>query len=821
MRLEHSAVRAAVGLLCGLCLLALSSCATDTDSTAVTVVPALPHARVIEPFDANWLFTTGDPAHAQDTTFDDGSWRQLDVPHDWSIEGPVDEKNPTGKSGAFLPEGVGWYRKYLPPLDGTRRYFIEFDGVMANSDVWINGFHLGHRPYGYVSFYYELTGHLNLGQGTENVIAVRCDNSQQPAARWYTGAGIYRHVRLVTESPVHLATWGTYVTTPTITADSATVHVQNTVINESDGAGDLSVHTIILDPDGLSVADATTKPRHIHAGNSFTYQQDIDVPNPRLWNLDQPNLYRAVTQVMQGDQLLDDSTTTFGIREFHFDASTGFWLNGKNFKLLGCAVHCDGGAMGSAVPLGVWERRLTLLKALGCNAIRTAHNPPSPEFLDLCDRMGLLVMDEMFDCWTVGKTPLLSRTVLADYHLYYKDWWQADVTNTVLRDRNHPSIILWSAGNEIHDINPNIDLATRLFVPLRDLYHQLDPTRPVTLAVVRPNASNVYTNGFADLMDVVGQNYRENELLAAHNAKPTRKIMGTENHQDVQTWDYLRDNPAMSGQFLWTGVDYMGESRGWPIISSGAGLLDRTGFPKPTAYQRASWWTTAPMVHIARVGPPPALPPMPAPEPGMDAGPRPMPQRLSDWTIPNGDGKVQNIEVYTNCPRVELFLNNKSLGTQKRHADDSPILWKVPYEPGELRAEASDNAHVVATSSLRTAGPPAKILLSADLDKLPAAYDEVSFVRATVTDADGNVVPDATDLVTFTVSGPGVIAAVDNGDSSSHEPFIASQRHAFRGRCLAIIKATNAPGPITITASAANLAGTSVQIDAIAPQPAQ
>jgi beta-galactosidase len=434
--------------------------------------------------------------------------------------------------------------------------------------------------------------------------------------------------------------------------------------------------------------------------------------------------------------------------------------------------------------------------------------------------MGFLVMDEMFDVWTVGKTPLRSRIVLNDYHLYFKDWWQADVTDTVGRDRNHPSIVLWSAGNEIHDISPNNDRGTRLFIPLRDLYHKLDPTRPVTLAVVRPNASRVYDNGFADLMDVVGQNYRENELLAAHEAKPDRKIIGTENHQDLQTWLALRDHPAFSGEFIWTGVDYLGESIGWPMIAHESGFFDRTLWARPSAFQRMSWWTSSPMVRLARVLPPLPREPMPAPEPGMDAGPPPRPRYFSDWTLPQ-PGHVEDLEVYTNCQKVELFLNGKSLGAQLRHADDSPLTWKVAYQPGVLRAVASNNGDAAATDELRTAGVPAKIVLLADQRMLTPAWDDVSFARATVTDAAGVTVPDAGDLIRFEISGPGRIAAVDNADPSSHEAFVATRRHAYHGRCLAIVKATSAGGPIRLTASAPDLKSASVDIQTAAPPAAK
>jgi beta-galactosidase len=796
-------------LLVGSLMIVLSACASRPANS--------PRARITESFDSDWRFSLSDARDAQSTQFDDASWRKLDLPHDWSIEGIVDQKNSTGRSGGFFPAGIGWYRKQfiLPASDAGRRVFVEFDGVMANSDVWINGFALGHHPYGYVGLRYELTAHLQFaGQG--NVLVVRCDNSLQPASRWYSGAGIYRHVRLIICDPVHLDQYAPYITTPQITDQQAIVRVTSRIVNQSDSSRQVSVRTTIFDPGGKPVASAESDAVTIAAGQSADAAVDIPVANPLRWNLDQPFLYRAVTQVQEAGRTVDDSVTNFGIREFHFDPATGFWLNGRNFKIYGCALHSDGGAFGDAVPLGVWERRLMAVKSVGCNAIRTAHNPPSPEFLDLCDRMGLLVMDEMFDVWTVGKTPLRSRTVLNDYHLYFKDWWQKDVTDIVERDRNHPCIILWSAGNEIHDISATNNLGFRLFRPLRDLYHQLDPTRPVTLAILRPNVSHVYDNGFADLMDVIGQNYRENELLAAHEAKPSRKIIGTENRQDLATWLALRDHREFSGEFLWTGVDYLGESPGWPIIGSQSGMFDRTLWPRPSAYQRMSWWTVAPIVHIARVLPPIQRRDLPPVEAGMDPGPPPRPRYVSDWTSRQPPGHIENLDVYTNCQQVELFLNGKSLGQQTRHEDDSPLTWKVEYQPGELKAVGSTEGKPLAVHVLHTAGAPAKIDLGADQEILTPNWDDVSFVRATVVDADGVTVPDATNPIEFEISGPGRIAAVDNGDSSSHEAFVATVRHAYKGRCLAIVKATSASGPIHLTASAPGLKSASIEIQSVA-----
>lgn len=764
-------------------------------------------ARIITSFDQDWRFLKADAPGAEQSDFDDSAWRVLNVPHDWSIEGPFDEKNPTGGAGGFLPAGIGWYRKHftLPAEYVQRRIFIEFDGVMANSDVWINGQHLGKRPNGYVSFCYDLTGHLNFGESKPNVLAIRADNSAQPASRWYSGAGIYRHVRLVATNPVHIDQWSTFVTTPKIESDQAIVHVQTTVLNQSDAPREVSVQSAIVAPDDQTVQTAETASKSVPAGKSFDFQQDITVKNPILWNLENPELYRAITKVLSDSATLDDEMTPFGIREVKFEAATGFWLNGKNFKIKGVCLHHDGGAFGAAVPLRVWERRLEILKNLGVNGIRTAHNPVAPEFLDLCDRMGFLVMDEFFDCWTVGK----NRN---DYHLFFKEWSKIDVRDTIRRDRNHPSVILYSVGNEIHD-TPRAELAKDILKGLVDVCHENDSTRPATQALFRPNVSHDYDNGLADMLDVIGTNYRDVELLAAYQAKPSRKIIGTEQGHDRKIWLTLRDNPPEAGQFLWTGIDYIGESRNWPIVVAGSGLLDLTGKPKPMAYERQSWWSEKPMVHVVRRV---ATSRTTAADPGFEPLNRRQSQ-FSDWTPQDAAPHDENVEVYSNCEEVELILNDKSLGSKPHNDDDAPRIWKVPFEAGAIKALGKNKDQVVATHELRTAGKSAKIILAADSTKLAADWDDVCCVTAAIADENGIQNPKTNDLIGFKITGPGVIAAVDNGDRSSHELFQASERHAYQGQCFAMLKASAASGRITLTASAPGLADSSITIETTAP----
>ncbi len=712
------------------------------------------------------------------------------MPHDWSIEGDFSKQAPAGQGGAFLPAGTGWYRKSftLPQADAAKKVFIDFDGVMANSDVWINGFHLGKRPYGYVSFRYDLTGHLNFG-AKPNIIAVRADNSRQPASRYYSGAGINRHVWLVVSNPVHLAHWSTFVTTPKVSAAAATVHVKTDLVNDSS-----IPHTVSV---SIQIAGQTvTAQQRVEAGKQVTLERDLEIKSPQLWNLESPKLYAAEIKTAEAGKVLDSERVSFGIREYHFDAETGFWLNGKNFKIKGVCLHADASALGTAVPLSAWERRLNALRELGVNAIRTAHNPVSPDFLDLADRMGFLVMDEMFDVWTVAKNPY-------DYHLDFRDWSVIDTRDTVMRDRNHPSIILYSAGNEIHD-TPKADLAKEILASLVKTFHEADPTRPVTQALFRPNVSHDYDNGLADMLDVIGQNYRENEILAAHSAKPSRRIIGTENGHLRNAWLPMRDNPAYAGQFLWSGIDYLGEGRIWPLIAGSFGLLDRTGALKPVGMERQSWWAEKPVVHIVRrVGQGERQATDPGYEPDPASGRLSYPLR-NDWTPANLAPHEENVEVYSNCPSVELLLNGKSLGSKTLPADASPRNWRVPFEAGTLRASCGN-----IFQELRTAGKPAKILLRTEPSPLTNTWDSVAYVTAVVTDADGVTVPGAREKITFNVSAEGKLLGTDSGDNASLEAFHSAVRSPFFGTCTAILRAARNTGTVTLQATAPGLpAGT-------------
>jgi beta-galactosidase len=756
-----------------------------------SILPA--SARLIIPFDENWSFYQGDVAGAERPELDSSLWRKLDVPHDWSIEGNFEKSAPTTGSGGWLPSGIAWYRKQviLPNHLNGQLVWIEFDGVMANSDVWINGHPLGHRPNGHVGLRYELTSHLK-PDGT-NWIAVKTDTSAQPASRWYTGAGIYRHVRIVIAHPVHVQPWGVSVSTPEAHGNSATLNLRTSITDTTGKAQKIILRSVLQAPNGQSIAsvDSTFSPA---ATGENPVDQEIKIPNPQLWSLESPQLHLLITRIFSNGKMIDEVSTPFGIRRAEFRPETGFWLNGKNLKLKGVCLHQDGGAVGVAVPLTIWERRLTELRRIGVNSIRTAHNPPAPEFLDLCDRMGFLVMDEFFDCWTKGKSP-------HDYHLYFNEWSRTDLRDGILRDRNHPSVILYSVGNEIHD-TPHPEIAKPILDGLVKICHEVDPSRPVTQGLFRPNVSGDYHNGLADTLDVIGTNYRDQELLQAWKDKPSRKIIGTEQGHERATWLACRDHPQHAGQFLWAGIDYLGESRRWPLTVFNAGLLDRTGVIQPRGLERQSWWSETPMVRmVRRIGITAATPA----DPGYEALEWQRRQVLfPDWTPGNPAPHDENIEVYTNAAEVELFLNEKSLGKKSTRNDGGANHWQVPYQPGTLKAIARTAGREVATDILRTADNAAKIRLLPDRKNLPSRFDEVAHIEIQILDAKGVLVPDAENPIEFTLTGPGKIIAVDSGSVVSTEPFQASRRKAFQGRALVILRSTG-PGSITLTAKATDL----------------
>jgi beta-galactosidase len=774
--------------------------------------------RQTTPLADGWRFFQGDPEGAETAELDDSRWASVSVPHDWAIAGPFDLKARAGGAGGFLPTGVAWYRKSLDlkPTPG-RRVFVELDGVMERSGVWINGHHLGYRPSGYVGLRYDITDFLRADG--RNVLAVRADTSFAPSSRWYAGSGVYRHVRLIQTGDLHVEQGGVFVSTPRISRDQATARIEVDVSSSGATSARAGLEIVVTGPDGKVVAKQTVAPVAVDVARTETLTTEVAIPSPRPWDLETPNLYQASVRVIGADgQVSDTQVTPFGIRDARFEAETGFWLNGKNVKLKGVALHADGGAVGAAVPIAVWRQRFTALKALGVNAIRTAHNPPSPEFLDLADQMGLVVMDELFDQWNVAKTP-------GDYHLFFGDWHKRDARDMLRRDRNHPSVIIWSAGNEIHDTAYPVQAKAAL-KSLLTVMHAADPTRPVTMGLFRPNVTGDYDNGLADMLDVVGQNYRENELTAAHEAKPARRIIGTENSHSRGSWIAVRDYAPYAGMFLWTGVDYLGEAdrSGWPNIDNPAGLLDRTGSLKVSGMQRAGWWSEQPVIHVVRnaapaapppsndgAGPAPALPTMIA-----VATPRAKIDIADDWTPADLSPHPETLEVYSNCPSVEVTLNGKTLGAKPLLADGAPRQWSVTFAPGEVTARCGRDGPI---DSLRTAGKPVRIVLASDDKAVGSSFDDLAFVRAHVVDAKGVVVPSSDLAITFAVSGAGRLVASDNGAPTDHTPFASPVRQAFRGQATAFVRGSAPNGVVTVRASASGLKPATLVLPVGASQP--
>ena len=769
---------------------------------------AIPADRQITPLSDDWHFLQGDPEGAERADTSIRGWHTVSVPHDWVIAGPVSPDARAGGENGFFPSGVGWYRRDLNIVPvSNRRYFVEFDGIMERSGVWVNGHHVGYRPMGYISLRYDITRHLR--RDGPNVIAVRTDTAAAPSSRWYTGSGIYRHVRLIETGDVHVPQSGAFVRTSSITSDAATLSVSTEIHNAGLASRGAMVDVVVTGPDGREAGRARSSLTQVEGGRTKSVTREIRLASPRRWNVDDPAMYRAAIRILdeRGD-LLDSETVPFGVREAEFRADTGFWLNGHNLKLKGVAVHHDGGAVGAAVPIAVWRQRLTALKALGVNAIRTAHNVPSPELLDLADELGLLVMDEWFDQWNVAKTP-------EDYHLFFSDWHKRDAADMIRRDRNHPSIVLWSAGNEIHDTAYPVQAKAALR-SLLDIAHANDPTRPVTMGLFRPNVTGDYSNGLADMLDVVGQNYRETELEAAHRQNPHRRIVGTENGHNRVNWLPVRDNPAYAGMFLWTGIDYMGEANraGWPFISRYTGLLDRTGALHIRGMERASWWSDKPVIHVVRnaiptaAGPAtdgaggpnqPALPTMIA-----VATPQPPVALFDDWTPANPKPHPETIEVYSNCRRVEAFLNGRSLGSLPINANASPRRWAVTYAPGEVRAVCRDQGAGSISDRLVTASRAAAIRLSSDAGMVGSDFDSMTYVRAQVVDARGVTVPAAQQLLHFSVQGTGELIATDNGSVTDHRPFASPDRQPRDGNAVALVRGAG-EGHFTVRVSAKGL----------------
>jgi beta-galactosidase len=752
--------------------------------------------------DPGWLFYRGDASGAEKVNFDAGRWRQVELPHDWSIEEPFDPDAASKHDGAFLPGGVGWYRKTFkaPAAWKGKKVSVEFEGVYMDSTVWLNGKKLGNHPYGYTSFAYDLTPHLALGK--ENVLAVRV-NVMQQCSRWYSGAGIYRHVWLDVTNDVHVKQWGMFVTTPVVEKDVAEVEVRTTVVNEGEKAAEVLLDIEVMDAKGKAVGKGEEEGGVSRKGEA-EFVHRVVIRKPRLWSPEDPYLYKVITKVKVGEKVVDIYESTVGIRTAEFTMEDGFLLNGKRVEIKGVCMHHDHGCLGAAFNERAMERQIEILQKMGCNAIRTSHNPPAPGLLELCDRMGMLVMDEAFDEWRLNKTPY-------GYGRFFDEWSQSDISSMVRRDRNHPCIVMWSIGNEVHDQkSPECGATAK---KLYDAIKRQDPTRAITVGCNSPD--DAVKNGMPDGVDVVGINYFPKfyekfqgkwKLIASETTSTvsTRgeyffeskdgkvELIKRQANQcsaydiDIPGWATIAEDSLKAvakskwipGEFVWTGFDYLGEPTPyeWPSRSSYFGIVDLAGFPKDRFYLYQSRWTDEPMVHLF---------------PHWNwAGKKDEPARV----VP--------VRVYSNCKSVELFLNGRSLG-EKSFADttDLHLDWEVAWEAGELKAVAKNGGKKICEDVVRTAGPAAKMVLEPDRKTIDADGMDLSYVTVKIVDKDGNVVPDAANMVRFEVEGAGRLEGVDNGNPTCLLSFKGSYMKAFHGLCLAVVRSQRQAGDITLKAA--------------------
>lgn len=773
-----------------------------------------------ESFNSGWKFNRGDVTDAQTASFNDSAWRALTLPHDWSIELAFSSSSPSGSSGGYLDGGIAWYRKAftLDQAAASKRTLIQFDGVYMNSQVWINGTSLGTRPYGYSTFEYDLTPYLKF-DGSSNVIAVKVNN-KQPNSRFYSGSGIYRNVWLTQVDPIHVPNSGVFVSSQ-VNGGSATVSVATDVQNQSSASASVTVSTSITAPDGTSVAANDSAATAVAAAATSTVQQSLTVSSPQLWSVSAPALYRVKVEVKVGGATVDTYVTPLGIRTALFSATNGFSLNGQSMKLRGVNMHHDLGALGAAINYRALERQVEILKGMGVNAIRTSHNPPAPELLEITDRLGVLILDEAFDTWEQTKTA-------NDYGVYFKDWAQRDIQTMVMRDRNHPSVILWSIGNEVG--GSTVATATKL----KNWVLDMDKTRALTWASNKmggPHVSEGDDRAVADLLDVAGYNYAPyaGDYDADHKAKPNWKLLGTEIAAAVRTrgvyhtpankvtlatsqssadrqcssydneatgfgataessYKYDNDRAFVAGSFIWAGFDYIGEPTpysSWPSKSSYFGAIDTAGFPKDVYYFYKSVWTSEPMVHL-----------------------------LPHWNW--SAGTMVTVYAYNNCDSVELFLNDQSQGVKSAVAPALHAEWGVQWASGTLRADCKKGGNVVATDVVKTAAAAAKLALTADRNPIHADGQDLIFVTADVQDANGVFVPNASPSITFAVAGPGKLVGLDNGDPTDTTSHTGTSRKAFNGKALAIVRSSGTAGDITITATAAGLSAAPLVVAALA-----
>ncbi|MDW7695226.1 beta-galactosidase GalB [Flammeovirgaceae bacterium SG7u.111] len=782
-------------------------------------------------FNAGWLFFNEEATGAEAADFDDSGWRKLDLPHDWAIEGPFDVKY-NARAGGLPFHGTGWYRKHFKMEEAAKGKVVrmEFEGAMYDAHVWINGKLVGNRPYGYIGFEFDISKELKY-DGSENVVAVRL-TPKDLSSRWYPGAGIYRSVWLKIDEPVHIAQWGTYITTPTVSDKKAVVQNETTVINKSGEKVEVEVKHEYFSPAGKSVVSVSEK-INIEASSSAISGVFCNIENPKRWDLETPNLYKVVTTITQGGKVVDTYESKFGIRTISY-TKNGFFLNGKQVKFNGVCLHHDNGALGAAVYRRADERKLQIMKDMGVNAIRTSHNPPSRELLELCDEMGLMVQDEAFDVWEIAKVP-------NGYNEFYKEWAERDLKDMIIRDRNHPSIVMWSIGNEI--LEQRGKDGWKEAKRLNEFCKETDPTRPTSAGFNYYSAP--YDNNMAQQVDIAGMNYKPASYKEVRENYPDLPVYGSETssctssrgvyhlpiekyktHESIQVtsydiigppWAYppdvefqfQEDNPFIMGEFIWTGFDYLGEptpyggkdnstngywNADWPARSSYFGAVDLCGFPKDRFYLYQSQWTEKPMIHV-----------------------------LPHWNWEGMEGKTIPVYSYTNCDEAELFVNGKSMGKKVKGKDltELPVSflryepktfqskyrlsWDVPYEPGTIKVVGYKGGKAIVEKEITTAGKPAKVTLSVDRSEIDADGNDLAYVTVRIEDKNGNLCPMADNLVTFEVAGEGSLIAVDNGNAATTESFQASYRKAFSGMCLAVLKSSKEAGQIKLVAKSKGL----------------
>ncbi|MBN2730680.1 MAG: DUF4982 domain-containing protein [Bacteroidales bacterium] len=780
--------------------------------------------RIESLFDDNWKFHLGDIEGAALSSFDDHGWRKLDLPNDWSIEnlpnqepgkvvGPFTKESIGTTATGYTVGGTGWYRKTFTLADEKQlnQVIIHFDGVYMNSEVWVNSKQVGVHPYGYTAFQFDITECLNPA-GKPNVIAVKVKNEGRNS-RWYSGSGIYRHVWLIQKQSVHIAHDGVFVHTENISTNEANVTVSTTVENSANENAAVQLQIRIIDANGQVSTTSETTAKNMKPGTEEITQR-IQVPQAKLWSTEAPNLYTAEISLISNGKVTDQTKTTFGIRTIHFDAKTGFTLNGKNVLLKGGNLHHDNGFLGAATIDRAEERRVELMKVNGFNAIRTSHNPPSTQFLDACDRLGILVLNEAFDQWVRPKNP-------QDYSLYFREWWQKDLKSMIYRDRNHPSVIFWSIGNELNERADSLGYAIRK--ELVDEVHRLDSTRPVTEGVCEfwdhwgrkwETAAPVFSD-----LDVAGYNYLQKAFESDHVEYPDRILVSTESYaaEAYYYWQGVEKHPYVIGDFVWTGMDHLGETgcghskisdkpgprvglQPWPWFNNYSGDIDLCGNKKPQSYYRDVIWNNSKiemMVHT------------PIPEGMVETcsywG---WPDEYPSWNWKGNEGKTMDVRVFSKSPKVRLELNGKVIGEQTIDTNTGiTATFKVPYEPGILKAIALDNGKEIASKELKTTGSPAKVRLTADRLTIQANRNDLSYVKVEIVDDQGNVIPNSTIPVTFRVSGVGEIAGSGNANPIDMDSFNNKVCRTFRGKALAILRPLKdrKSGAITLRAQADGL----------------